>query len=93
MSAETRETAGHPAGNLSVLIAITAISGVAAIPQWLIHGHSTLGGVHGKTGFLFILICIFNIIRHRKWFGRISKIGMICHKNGKSGKPGTDNFA
>lgn len=55
---------------LAILIAFTALTGLAAIPQWLIHGHSTIGGIHGKIGFLFILIATVHTIRHRKWFKR-----------------------
>ena len=50
------------------LVAVLAMTGLASIPQWLIHGHSPIGGVHGKIGFLFILIAIIHTIRHRKWF-------------------------
>lgn len=48
----------------------TVLTGHAAIPQWLIHGHSPRGGIRGKKGFLFILIDIVYTIRHRKWFKR-----------------------
>ena len=53
---------------LAILIAVTALTGLSAIPQWLIHRHSPIGGVHDKIGFLFILIAISHTIRHRKWF-------------------------
>lgn len=53
---------------LAILIALTALTGLASVPQWLIHGHSPIGEVHGKIGFLFILIAIIHTIRHRKWF-------------------------
>ena len=53
---------------LAILITITVLTGIFAIPQWLIHGHSTIGGIHGKIGFLFILVCLIHTIRHRKWF-------------------------
>ena len=53
---------------LAILIAFTALTGLAAIPQWMFHGHSTVGGIHGKIGFLFILVCLIHTIRHRKWF-------------------------
>lgn len=55
---------------LAILIALTVLTGFFAIPQWLIHGHSTVGGIHGKIGFLFILVCLIHTIRHRKWFRR-----------------------
>ena len=59
---------------LAILISLTVLTGLAAIPQWLIHGHSTIGGVHGKIGFLFILVSLIHTIRHRKWFkGRKNK--------------------
>lgn len=53
---------------LTILIALNVLTGIFAIPQWLIHGHSPIGGVHGKIGFLFILVCLIHTIRHRKWF-------------------------
>lgn len=53
---------------LAILIALTVLTGLAAIPQWLIHGHSTVGGIHGKIGFLFIIVCLIHTIHHRKWF-------------------------
>ena len=43
---------------LAILIAFTALTGLASVQQWLIHGHSPIGGVHGKIGFLFILIAV-----------------------------------
>ena len=53
---------------LAILIAFTALTGLAAIPLWMFHGHSTVGGINGKIGFLFILVCLIHTIRHRKWF-------------------------
>lgn len=53
---------------LAILIELTVLTGFFAIPQWLIYGHSTVGGIHGKIGFLFILVCLIHTIRHRKWF-------------------------
>lgn len=53
---------------LAILIALTILTGLASVPQWLIQGHSPIGSIHGKIGFLFILVCLIHTIRHRKWF-------------------------
>lgn len=44
---------------------LTAISGMAATVIWLIdHGHSHLGAIHGKIGFLMVIVAIMHIVRH-----------------------------
>lgn len=67
---------------LCILIAATSLTGLAAIPQWLLHGHSTLGGVHGKIGFLFLIIAIFHTHHHGKWFTKSGR-----HKGSRCNKP------
>ncbi len=32
------------------LVTVLAMTGIASVPQWLIHGHSPIGGVHSKYG-------------------------------------------
>lgn len=66
---------------LSMLIAATSLTGLISIPQWLLHGHSIIGGVHGKIGFLFIIIAISHTFRHRKWFKKSGRRkGKMCNK-------------
>ena len=53
---------------------VTLISGVAAIIHWLAtFTHSTIGGVHGKFGFLMIILSIGHIAKRIKFFKIIRK--------------------
>lgn len=47
---------------------ITLITGIATAVRWIvINTHSPLGGIHGKLGFLMLIISIFHI-RNRLYF-------------------------
>ena len=51
------------------LYILTFISGIATFLHWLIeNGHSALGGVHGKIGFLMIAFAIGHTIKRIKFF-------------------------
>lgn len=55
---------------------LTAITGLASTAIWLgSFNHSHFGAVHGKIGFLMVLLAVIHVIRHKK----------NRHKN-KSGK-------
>ena len=44
---------------------LTVVTGLAATIGWLDgFNHSTLGGVHGKIGFLMVLLGIVHAVRH-----------------------------
>ena len=44
---------------------LTAVSGIAATLQWLMEGgHSPIGGVHGKIGFLMVIVPTTHAVRH-----------------------------
>lgn len=44
---------------------LTAVSGIAATVQWIAeNGHSPIGGVHGKIGFLMVIIAIIHAAKH-----------------------------
>ena len=46
---------------------LTAVSGIAATIQWIVEGgHSPIGGVHGKIGFLMVIIAVIHAVRQRK---------------------------
>lgn len=46
---------------------LTMVSGVAATVVWIGgHGHSPLGGIHGKIGFLMAIAAIFHVGKHIK---------------------------
>ena len=44
---------------------LTVISGFEATAQWLVeNGHSPIGGVHGKIGFLMVIVAIIHAAKH-----------------------------
>lgn len=44
---------------------LTAVTGFAATIIWLCgNGHTPLGGVHGKIGFLMVIVAIIHAVRH-----------------------------
>lgn len=46
---------------------LTAVSGIAATVVWIAgHDHSHLGAVHGKIGFLMVIVAIIHVARHRR---------------------------
>lgn len=48
---------------------LTLISGVAcAARQFATNTHTPLGGIHGKLGFLMLILSIFHITRRIKFF-------------------------
>ena len=50
---------------LAIIAALTILSGIAAVIQWLNHSlaHTSTGGVHGKIGFLFIILAVAHTIK------------------------------
>lgn len=59
---------------LAIFLALTIVSGVVAAIHWLqAHTHSTIGGVHGKIGFIFILFCALHTLKRKKFLASKSK--------------------
>ena len=53
---------------------VTLVSGVTAIIHWVTtFTHSSIGGVHGKLGFLMIILSIGHITKRIKFFKRKKK--------------------
>ena len=53
------------------LYILALVSGIVAFIHWLIESrHSTLGGIHGKIGFLMIALAIGHTIKRIKFFRR-----------------------
>lgn len=45
---------------------LTAVSGIAATVVWIVdEGHSPLGGVHGKIGFIMAVIAVVHVVGHK----------------------------
>lgn len=52
---------------LAIFCALTLISAVIATVHWLFYQyHTTLGGIHGKIGFIFIALCIGHLLKRIK---------------------------
>ena len=48
---------------------ITLITGIATAVRWIVtNNHSPLGGIHGKLGFLMIILSIFHIVNRLYFF-------------------------
>ena len=48
---------------------ITLITGIATAVRWIVtNTHSPLGGIHGKLGFLMIILSIFHIVNRLYFF-------------------------
>ncbi|MGN1264382.1 MAG: hypothetical protein ACI4UL_01055 [Muribaculaceae bacterium] len=52
----------------AVLMALTIVIGLMAFPQWLLHGHTGIGGIHGKFGYLAAIFVILHIATHWRWY-------------------------
>lgn len=50
------------------VMAVTLASGIAATITYFIHGHTPLGGIHGKIGFAALAFMLLHLIHRRKWF-------------------------
>lgn len=59
-----------PVSRMLVWIALlTAISSLIALFHWIVAPeHSLVGAIHGKIGFLFLIISIGHIVKRIKWF-------------------------
>lgn len=54
---------------LATFAALTLISGLAATILWVMHPtHSHFGAIHGKIGFLMLLLAIGHTIKRRKFY-------------------------
>lgn len=46
---------------------LTVITGIAATVIWIdCHCHSHIGAIHGKLGFLMVIVAIIHVLRHKK---------------------------
>lgn len=50
------------------LSALTFVSGVAAMVVYFSHGHTPVGGIHGKLGFVALALMIWHTYRRLKWY-------------------------
>lgn len=67
---------------LAIIGALTLISGIAALAHWAsIRLHSPIGGIHGKIGFLFMLLGIGHICKRLKFFRKSANTGRIRNRD------------
>lgn len=53
---------------------LTAVTGIGATISWIGHNqHTPLGGVHGKIGFLMVIIAIIHAVRHIRKKKRLAR--------------------
>lgn len=43
---------------------LTAASGIAVVAEWIAGGHTPVGGIHGKIGFLMVIVGIVHVAGH-----------------------------
>ena len=55
---------------LFILSFLTFSSGLVATITIFTIGHGPVGSIHGKIGFVFLLICIGHFIKRIKWYKR-----------------------
>lgn len=51
------------------MVVVTLMTGILAIFTYSIHGHSPLGAIHGKIGFLALVLMFLHLLHRRHWFG------------------------
>ena len=47
---------------------LTFVSGIAATVVYFSHGHTPVGGIHGKLGFVALALMIWHTYRRLKWY-------------------------
>lgn len=50
---------------------ITFLSGLIATVTYFLKGHTPFGGIHGKVGYVALLIMLLHLIHRRKWLKNI----------------------
>lgn len=50
------------------LSVLTFVSGMAATVVYFLHGHTPIGGIHGKIGFVALALMIWHTYRRLKWY-------------------------
>ena len=56
----------HQSTRILWLFLLTAVTGVVATVVWLIDGsHSHIGAIHGKIGFLMVIVGVIHAVGHK----------------------------
>lgn len=49
---------------------LTILTGIIAIAFWMTHGHTGVGGIHGKLGLFAVACMAYHILQRRAWYAR-----------------------
>lgn len=59
---------------LAIFGILTALTAIWSTIDWVLHyQHTTIGGVHGKLGFVFVAICLGHLIKRWSRFIKLFK--------------------
>ncbi len=59
----------HPV--MGIFFILTLLSGIIATCHWIgTYFHSTIGGIHGKIGFIFIILVGIHMWKNRRFYHR-----------------------
>lgn len=50
------------------LSVLTFVSGIVATVVYFLHGHTSVGGIHGKLGFVALALMLWHTYRRLKWY-------------------------
>lgn len=65
--AKLRKQKSHITRILAVLFLLVALTGLISTVRFLLHPvHTHLGAIHGKIGFVFLLVCAIHTVLRRK---------------------------
>lgn len=59
---------------------LTFLTGLIAIVTFFMEGHTSFGGIHGKIGYVAMLIMLLHLIHRQKWLKSISPSSKSCHR-------------
>ncbi|MCM1070736.1 MAG: hypothetical protein NC210_00170 [[Clostridium] fimetarium] len=59
----------HGGRGLGLFCMLMIVSGIAATVAWLgTYTHSTIGGIHGKIGFIFLILVALHVRKYRRFY-------------------------
>lgn len=59
----------HCDRGLGLFCMLMIVSGIAATVAWMgTYAHSTIGGIHGKIGFIFLIFVALHVKKYRRFY-------------------------
>lgn len=53
---------------ICIFLLLTIVTGLIALPHWMVNGHAGIGGFHDKLGLIGLAFMLRHVIRHRRWY-------------------------